>query len=44
VGGDGVLSPGESVAVEFAIGLQTRQPFTFFVNVFGEPDAAGGLK
>jgi hypothetical protein len=41
VGGDGMLSPGESVAVEFAIGLQTREPFTFFVNVFGEPAGAG---
>ncbi|HEX5109221.1 MAG TPA: hypothetical protein VFV95_12265 [Vicinamibacterales bacterium] len=40
VGNDGVLSPGESVDVEFGIGLQTRHPFTFFVNVFGEPAAA----
>jgi hypothetical protein len=30
------------VTVEFAIGLQTRQPFTFFINVFGESDAANG--
>jgi hypothetical protein len=38
VGTDEVLSPGESVTVEFRIGLQTREPFTFLVNVFGEPD------
>jgi hypothetical protein len=36
VGSDGVLLPGESVGVEFRIGLQPRGPFTFFVNVFGE--------
>jgi hypothetical protein len=36
VGSDGVLSPGESVIVQFGIGLQTRQLFTFLVNVFGE--------
>jgi hypothetical protein len=40
VGIDDRLSPGESVTVEFRIGLQTREPFTFFVNVFGEPDAS----
>jgi hypothetical protein len=40
VGSDGVLSPGESVEVEFGIGLQTRRAFTFFVNVFGEPAEA----
>jgi hypothetical protein len=38
----GVLSPGESVTVEFEVGLQTRQTFTFFVNVYGEPDASIG--
>lgn len=38
VGIDGVLSPGESVEVEFAIGLHTRQPFLLLVNVLGEPD------
>lgn len=36
VGSDGVLTPGESLEVVFDIGLQTREPFTFFVNVFGE--------
>jgi hypothetical protein len=40
VGIEGVLFPGESVTVELEIGLQTRQPFTFFVNVFGEPDTS----
>jgi hypothetical protein len=41
VGSDGVLAPGESITVEFGIGLQTRQPFTFLVNVFGEPGTSG---
>jgi hypothetical protein len=36
---DSVLSPGESVTVEFGVGLQTRHPFTFLIDVFGEPDA-----
>jgi hypothetical protein len=44
VGPDGVLSPGESVIVEFAVGLQSRERFTFFVNVFGEPDASGAFQ
>jgi hypothetical protein len=35
--GDRVLSPGESVAVEYVIGLQAREPFTFMVELFGEP-------
>jgi hypothetical protein len=35
--GDGVLSPGETVSVDFVIGLQTRAPFTFEVELFGEP-------
>jgi hypothetical protein len=35
--GDGVLSPGETVIVDFVIGLQTRAPFTFEVELFGEP-------
>jgi hypothetical protein len=39
VGPDGVLMPGDSVTVEFDIGLQTRQPFSFFVNVFGESES-----
>jgi hypothetical protein len=37
VGDDQVLSPRESVDVEFRIGLQTLQPFTFFVNVLAIP-------
>jgi hypothetical protein len=36
VAGD-VLEPGASVMAEFVIGLQVQEPFTFFVNVFGEP-------
>jgi hypothetical protein len=36
-GDDGVIAPGESIVVEFGIGLETRAPFTFFVDVFGEP-------
>jgi hypothetical protein len=35
--GDGVLSPGETVSVDFVIGLQARAPFTFVVELFGEP-------
>jgi hypothetical protein len=35
--GDRVLSPGETVTVGFVIGLQTQAPFTFFVELFGEP-------
>ena len=35
--GDGVLAPGEAVVVDFIIGLQARAPFTFFVDLFGEP-------
>jgi hypothetical protein len=44
VGTDGVLSPGESVVVEFAVGLQTRKPFTLFVDVFGEANPADGSR
>ena len=44
VGIDGVLAPGESIEVVFDIGLQARQPFTFFVNVFGERDAEDGAR
>ena len=33
--GDQVLSPGETVQVDFIIGLQTSTPFTFFVDLFG---------
>jgi hypothetical protein len=36
ISGD-VLALGASVTVEFAVGLQKRGQFTFFVNVFGEP-------
>src|SRR5262249_16635865 len=32
-----VLEPGASVTVEFVVGLQTPEPFTFLVNVFAEP-------
>jgi hypothetical protein len=35
--GDQVLSPGETVSVDFVIGLQTPTPFTFFVDLFAEP-------
>jgi hypothetical protein len=37
--GDRVLAPGETVAVDFIIGLQARARFTFFVDLFGEPVA-----
>jgi hypothetical protein len=36
VAGD-VLAPGAEVTAEFVIGLQEQAPFTFLVNVFGEP-------
>ena len=39
--GDQVLSPGETVAVDFVIGLQAATPFTFFVDLFGEPLVSG---
>jgi hypothetical protein len=35
--GDAVLAPGEPVTVDFAIGLQTLERFTFLVDLFGEP-------
>jgi hypothetical protein len=35
--GDGVLAPGETVTANFVIGLQERAPFTFVVELFGEP-------
>jgi parallel beta helix pectate lyase-like protein len=35
--GDGVLAPGETVAADFVLGLQERTPFTFVVELFGEP-------
>ena len=31
-----VLAPGETVAVDFLIGLQAQEPFRFFVDLFGE--------
>jgi hypothetical protein len=34
---DRVLAPGETVAVDFVIGLHTPERFTFFVELFGEP-------
>ena len=37
VGESVVLAPGATVAVAFVIGLQEREPFTFFVDLFGEP-------
>ena len=35
--GDGVLAPGEAVTADFVIGLRVRAPFTFVVELFGEP-------
>jgi hypothetical protein len=35
--GDDVLTPGETMVVDFVIGLHAREPFTFLVNLFGEP-------
>jgi hypothetical protein len=32
-----VQAQGEEVTEKFVIGLQVREPFTFFVNVFAEP-------
>jgi hypothetical protein len=37
VGPDPSLTPGGSVTAEFRIGLQTLGPFTFFVNIRGQP-------
>ena len=37
VGTDGMLSPGESVTVDFVIGLQVPERFTFLVNLLGTP-------
>jgi hypothetical protein len=34
--GDHMLAPGETVTVEFVIGLQEQARFTFFVELFGE--------
>src|SRR5262249_4207312 len=38
VGSDGILSPAESFTTNFVIGLQLRQSFTFFVDLFGLPE------
>jgi len=38
VGPDEILSPGESFTAEFIVGLQTRDEFTFYVNVLGAPE------
>jgi hypothetical protein len=38
VGPEGLLSPGEPFTVEFVVGLQTRDPFRFFINVLGAPE------
>ena len=35
---DGQLSPGESFVVELPVGLQSFNPFTFFVDVLGAVD------
>jgi hypothetical protein len=35
--GDGVLAPGETMTVDFVIGLHTPERFTFLVDLFGEP-------
>jgi hypothetical protein len=39
---DGVLSPSESFTVDFLIGLQARERFTFFVNLLGMPSGEIG--
>jgi hypothetical protein len=38
VGAAGLWLPGALVTADFVIGLQTREPFTFFVNVLGGID------
>ena len=35
--GDEILAPGEAVTVDFVIGLQRHERFTFLVDLFGEP-------
>jgi hypothetical protein len=32
------LLPGDTERVEFVIGLQKQEPFTFFVNLLGDPE------
>ena len=41
VGADTILSPGESVATAFVIGLQVPTGFTFFVDLLGVPEPSG---
>ena len=38
---NGALDPGESMRTDFMIGLSTRRPFSFFVDVFGVIDQQG---
>jgi hypothetical protein len=38
-----VANNSETVQVDFVIGLQTSAPFTFFVDLFGEPVASASL-
>jgi hypothetical protein len=35
--GDDVLAPREAVTVDFVIGLNAPECFTFLVDLFGEP-------
>jgi hypothetical protein len=35
--GDDVLSSGETVTVDFVVGLHAVERFTFLVDLFGEP-------
>jgi hypothetical protein len=37
VGADDILIPGESFTTNFVIGLQSRDRFSFFVDLRGEP-------
>jgi len=38
VGSDGIFAPGETFTAEFDIGLWSGSPFTFFVDLWGEPN------
>jgi hypothetical protein len=38
VGVDGILAPGEAFTANFVVGLQQRSGFTFFVDLWGEPN------
>jgi hypothetical protein len=35
-----LLEPGASSTFEFLIGLQKPEPFTFFVNMLGDPQTS----